>query len=122
MDKFLEITFENQILATKDGDKFVEYFAPFMEKLKGIVSAELYEEFDELLNGCANQNNIFYGVQGMKLAMGVLDGTYQLTVQEVQIMSDVMTVRKSWNRKDITGQTFGYLTAIGYDHFDGNGI
>ena len=58
MDKFLEITFENQILATKDGDKFVEYFAPFMEKLKGIVSAELYEEFDELLNGCANQNNI----------------------------------------------------------------
>ena len=38
------------------------------------------EEFDELLNGCANQNNIFYGVQGMKLAMGVLDGTYQLTV------------------------------------------
>ena len=34
-------------------------------------------------------------------------------------MSDVMTVRKSWNRKDITGQTFGYLTAIGYDHFDG---
>jgi hypothetical protein len=51
-----------------------------MEKLKGIVSAELYEEFDELLNGCANQNNIFYGVQGMKLAMGVLDGTYQLTI------------------------------------------
>lgn len=80
MDKFLEITFENQILATKDGDKFVEYFAPFMEKLKGIVSAELYEEFDELLNGCANQNNIFYGVQGMKLAMGVLDGTFQLTI------------------------------------------
>ena len=34
-------------------------------------------------------------------------------------MSDVMTVRKSWNRKDITVQTFGYLTAIGYDHFDG---
>ena len=67
MDKFLEITFENQILATKDGDKFVEYFSPFMEKLKGIVSAELYEEFDELLNGCANLNNIFYGVQGMKL-------------------------------------------------------
>lgn len=80
MDKFLEITFENQILATKDGDKFVEYFAPFMEKLKGIVSAELYEEFDELLNGCANENNKFYGVEGMKLAMGVLDGTYQLTV------------------------------------------
>ena len=40
MDKFLEITFENQILATTDGDKFVEFFAPFMEKLKGIVSAE----------------------------------------------------------------------------------
>lgn len=45
MDKFLEITFENQILATKDGDKFVEYFAPFMEKLKGIVSAELYKKY-----------------------------------------------------------------------------
>lgn len=55
MDKFLEITFENQILATKDGGKFVEYFAPFMEKLKGIVSAELYEEFDELLNGLRNE-------------------------------------------------------------------
>lgn len=25
-------------------------------------------------------------------------------------MSDVMTVRKSWNRKDITGQTFGYAS------------
>lgn len=32
MDKFLEITFENQILATKDGDKFMEFFAPFMKK------------------------------------------------------------------------------------------
>lgn len=44
--------------------------------MKEIVSNEVFEELDELLTDCITENNAMYAVDGMKLAIGVLDGTF----------------------------------------------
>lgn len=51
-------------------------FAKFRNRLKEIVSNEVFEELDELLTDCITDNNAMYAVDGMKLAIGVLDGTF----------------------------------------------
>lgn len=76
MDKFLEIVYSNQIADTKKGDKYSEFFKPFMEKLKSTVSEELYNQFDEIFTNCVIENNQYYAVEGMKLAIGIIDGSY----------------------------------------------
>lgn len=54
----------------------VNFFEPLMEKLKGIVSESVYDELLELLIDCTTDSNRFYAVEGMKLAIGIMDGTY----------------------------------------------
>ena len=76
MDKFLEIVYFNQFSSGKDGDKFEEFFKPFLEKLKATVSEELYNQFEEIFANCAVENNQYYAVEGMKLAIGIVDGSY----------------------------------------------
>lgn len=51
-------------------------FEPLMERLKGIVSESVYDELLELLIDCTTDSNRFYAVEGMKLAIGIMDGTY----------------------------------------------
>ena len=51
-----------------------------MNKLKETVSEELYRDFEDLFLTCAVDNNRFYAVEGMKLAIGIMDGTYIPTV------------------------------------------
>jgi hypothetical protein len=41
-----------------------------------IVSESVYDELLELLIDCTTDNNRFYAVEGMKLAIGIMDGTY----------------------------------------------
>lgn len=76
MDKFLEIVYESQIEAYEIGDKYIEIFEPFMNRLNELVSNALYNELDELFNECMAANNSFYAVAGMKLAIGIQDGTF----------------------------------------------
>ena len=76
MDKFLEIVYSNQIAGTKKGDKYIEFFKPFLEKLKATVSEELYNQFEEIFANCAVENNQYYAVEEMKLAIGIMDGSY----------------------------------------------
>ena len=76
MDKFLEIVYFNQFSSGKYGDKFEEFFKPFMDKLKATVSGELYRDFEDLFATCAVENNNFYAVEGMKLAISIMDGSY----------------------------------------------
>ena len=76
MDKFLEIVYSNQIADTKKGDKYIEFFNPFLEKLKATVSEELYNQFEEIFTTCVVENNKYYAVEGMKLAIGIMDGSY----------------------------------------------
>ena len=76
MDKFLEIVYTNQLADSEKGDKFEEFFKPLMDKLKSTVSEELFNQFEDLFMDCAVENNRFYAVEGTKLAIGILDGTY----------------------------------------------
>lgn len=77
MDKFLEIVCDNQIMAiAEQGDKYIEIFEPFMNKLMDIVSDKVYSELEETFNICVAENNRFYAVSGMKLAIGITDGSY----------------------------------------------
>ena len=77
MDKFLEIVCDNQIMATAEqGDKYIEIFEPFMNKLKDIVSDKVYSELEETFNSCTAENNSFYAVSGMNLAIGIMNGSY----------------------------------------------
>lgn len=76
MDKFLEIVYTNQFASGEQGDEFEKIFAPLMEKLKETLSENLYKEIEELFIDCCMENNRFYAVEGMKLAIGIMDGTY----------------------------------------------
>ena len=60
----------------KKGDKYIEFFKPFLEKLKATVSEELYNQFEEIFTTCVVENNKYYAVEGMKLAIGIMDGSY----------------------------------------------
>ena len=76
MNKFLEIVYASQIADEEQGGKWREFFEPLMERLKGIVSESVYDELLELLIDCTTDSNRFYAVAGMKLAIGIMDGTY----------------------------------------------
>lgn len=80
MDKFLEIVHSNQLADSDKGGMYAEIYKPFMDKIKGIVSKEIYEELEELFNDCSTENNSFYAVEGMKFAIGIMDGSYIPTV------------------------------------------
>ena len=80
MDKFLEIVYTNQFASGEHGDDFEKYFAPLMEKLKDTLSESLYNEIEETFVDCCVENNRFYAVEGMKLAIGIMEGSYIPTV------------------------------------------
>lgn len=44
-------------------------FEPFLTTLKDILSDGLYEELEELFIDCAEENNRYYMLQGMSIAM-----------------------------------------------------
>lgn len=76
MNKFLEIVYASQIADEEQDGKWREFFEPLTERLKGIVSESVYDELLELLIDCTTESNRFYAVEGMKLAIGIMDGTY----------------------------------------------
>lgn len=80
MDKFLEIVYSNQLADSEKGDEFENFFAPLMDRLKGLLSESLYGEIEDLFMDCCVTNNKFYAVEGMKLAIGIIDGSYIPTV------------------------------------------
>lgn len=80
MDKFLEIVYSNQFADSEKGEMYEEFYKPFMDNIKKIVSDEIYSELEELFNDCSTINNRFYAVEGMKLAIGIMDGTYIPTI------------------------------------------
>lgn len=76
MEKFLEIVYSNQLADSQKGDEYIKIFAPFLDRLKDLLSPKLYEELEELFIDCCVSNNSFYAVEGMKLAIGIMDGSY----------------------------------------------
>lgn len=76
MDKFLEIIYASQISDSEKGDTYLELFKPVLESLKKTLSKELYDEIFEKIIDCATECNRFYAVEGMKLAIGIMNETY----------------------------------------------
>jgi len=73
MDKFLEILCSNQLQNDNACDDF---FKPFENSLREIVRENLFDELMELFTDCMAKNNDHYALEGMKLAIGILEGTY----------------------------------------------
>lgn len=76
MEKFLEIVYMNQFSDGEKGDEFLRIFVPLLDRLKELLSEKLYDEIEQLFVDCCVQNNSFYAVEGMKLAIGIMNGTY----------------------------------------------
>ena len=76
MEKFLEIVYVNQFSSGENGDEFLKIFIPLLDRLKELLSEKLYDEIEQLFIDCCVQNNSFYAVEGMKLAIGIMDGSY----------------------------------------------
>ena len=74
MDEFIKIVCSSQ-LDNETGNAFVEYFSPLTEKLKGLLSENLYSEIEELLFNCCAKNNDFYMTEGAKLAIEIMKGS-----------------------------------------------
>lgn len=80
MDKFLRIVYANQLADSEKGEMFQTHFEPLMSRLQELVSPKIFDELEELWAECAVLSSEFYAVEGMKLAIGIMDGTYIPTV------------------------------------------
>jgi hypothetical protein len=76
MDKFLEIVCMSQIQDGENGEKYLKIFEPLLKRLQEIVSKDIYEELWEIFVECSSTNNSFYAVEGMKLAIEIMNGSY----------------------------------------------
>lgn len=76
MEKFLEIVFDSQILDTKKGEVYLNMYEPMLKKLKDTLSGKMYEEIEEIFTDCSICSSKYYAVEGMKLAIGIMDGSY----------------------------------------------
>lgn len=60
----------------KKGDEYEKIFEPALNKLRDLLSNKMFDEFEEIFIECAVECNKFYAVEGMKLAIGIMDGSY----------------------------------------------
>ena len=54
----------------------LEFFQPLLNEIKGIVNEKVYEHIEELFINCASKNDRYYAVEGMKLAISIMDENY----------------------------------------------
>lgn len=80
MDEFLGIIYTNYASETGLLDDYLEYFKNFDNKLKGTVAEEPYKGFVELFTDCVAENNRHYFIEGMKLAIAIMNKKYVPTV------------------------------------------
>lgn len=78
MEEFLKVIADTHLSTHGDlaDESFNTFYKPFLEKLEGIVSPDLYEELEELFTNCSLQNNLFYCTEGVKLAAAILEKKY----------------------------------------------
>lgn len=80
MEKFLEIVYTNQLADSEKGDLYEVFFEPMMKRLRELLSDKLYEELLDTFTTCSVECNKYYAVEGMKLAIGIMDGSYMPTM------------------------------------------
>lgn len=77
MDEFLRIVYEGHTSQIEVGNKCYDvFFKPFFNRLHELVNDKVFEELDELFTICAIDNNSYYGVEGMKIAIQIQNNTY----------------------------------------------
>ena len=77
MDEFLKVVYNEHIAEPEIGNKtYDDFFKPFLDRLHEIVSPKLYEELESLFTGCSIENTMYYGVEGMKLAISIMEKKY----------------------------------------------
>lgn len=77
MDKFLEIVFMDYAENNEEiNNAFEEQFQPILSHIKELVSENIYLDIEEILVNCAVVSTRFYAVEGMKLALDVMNGKY----------------------------------------------
>lgn len=80
MDKFLEIVYESQLSCESADDSYKKCFEPLLERLKSLLSETLYTEIEENLCSCAAEYGSFHATEGMKIAIGVMNGTHVMKI------------------------------------------
>lgn len=83
MDKFFELAFINYT-NDDDGDvmarKIDDLFKPFTDRLRKLLAPEIVSELEENLIDCYVATTNIAGVEGMKLAIGIINGDIKLSL------------------------------------------
>ena len=76
MDEFLKIIYRKY--ANENGviDAYQTYFEELVKGFDKTVSNDISKEFQDILMNCALNNNEFYFVEGMKLAIKIMEKKY----------------------------------------------
>ncbi len=82
MDKFLELSFRNHIRNNDElSDKFFKKLEPILDEMRKYLSKEIADDLEDSFCELATDAMEFAGVEGMKLAIGVIDGTIKQVIE-----------------------------------------
>ena len=83
LDKFFEMAFTNYTTDNQSEemkDKIDELFKPILDKLESLLAHDIVIELEESLVDCYVTCTNIAGVEGMKLAIGVINGDIRLSL------------------------------------------
>ena len=80
MDEFLKVIYLNYMEEKDMGDDFFEYFKEFTDKMHDTFSESAYKDFIDVFTDCAVENNEHYFIEGMKLAINIMNKKYTPTI------------------------------------------
>lgn len=82
MDKFLELSFRNHI---SENDKVIDYFytmfEPMLDEMRKYLNKEIADDIENQFVLLATEAFVYSGVEGMKLAIGVINGTIKQVIE-----------------------------------------
>lgn len=80
MDEFLKVIYLNYTEEKDMVDDFFEYFKEFTDKMHDTFSESTYKDFIDVFTDCAVENNEHYFIEGMKLAINIMNKKYVPTI------------------------------------------
>lgn len=80
MDEFLKVIYLNYMEEKDMGDDFFKYFKEFTDKMHDTFSESAYKDFIDVFTDCAVENNEHYFIEGMKLAINIMNKKYVPTI------------------------------------------
>lgn len=80
MAEFLKVIYLNYMEEKNMADDFFEYFKEFTDKMHDTFSESAYKDFIDVFTDCAVENNEHYFIEGMKLAINIMNKKYVPTI------------------------------------------